>query len=104
MTLAAFLRHLAFVGALALVSATVVAAMISARVMDVPNSRSSHTRPTPKGGGVGIVVAFMLGITVLYGYADFARLADPYFRGVIMASLAIAVVAFMDDLRNWPFA
>jgi UDP-GlcNAc:undecaprenyl-phosphate GlcNAc-1-phosphate transferase len=103
MTLAAFLRHLAFVGALALVSALVVAAMISARVMDVPNARSAHARPTPKGGGVGIVVAFMLGITVLYGYADFSRLADPYFRGVILAALAIAVVAFLDDLKDWPF-
>ena len=104
MTLLAFLRHLAFVGALALVSAMVVAAMLSARVMDVPNARSSHARPTPKGGGVGIVVAFMLGITVLYGYADFSRIADPYFRGVILAALAIAVVAFLDDLKNWPFA
>jgi UDP-GlcNAc:undecaprenyl-phosphate GlcNAc-1-phosphate transferase len=103
MTLAAFLRHLAFVGSLALVSALVVAAMISARVMDVPNARSAHARPTPKGGGVGIVVAFMLGITVLYGYADFSRLADPYFRGVILAALAIAVVAFLDDLKDWPF-
>jgi UDP-GlcNAc:undecaprenyl-phosphate GlcNAc-1-phosphate transferase len=103
MTLAAFLRHLAFVASLALVSALVVAAMISARVMDVPNARSAHARPTPKGGGVGIVVAFMLGITVLYGYADFSRLADPYFRGVILAALAIAVVAFLDDLKDWPF-
>ncbi|MDA8251864.1 MAG: MraY family glycosyltransferase [Rhodospirillales bacterium] len=104
MTLLAFLHHLAFAGALALVSAMVVAAMISARVMDVPNARSSHARPTPKGGGIGIVVAFMLGITVLYGYADFSRIADPYFRGVIMAALAIAVVAFIDDLKDWPFA
>ena len=104
MTLLAFARHLAFVAALALVSAMVVAAMISARVMDVPNARSAHARPTPKGGGVGIVVAFMLGITVLYGYADFSRLAEPYFRGVIVAALAIAVVAFLDDLKNWPFA
>jgi UDP-GlcNAc:undecaprenyl-phosphate GlcNAc-1-phosphate transferase len=102
MTLLAFLRHLAFAAALGLVSALVVAAMISARVMDTPNARSSHARPTPKGGGVGVVVAFMLGITVLYGYADFSRLAEPYFRGVILAALAIAVVAFLDDLRDWP--
>ena len=40
---------------------------------------------------------------VLYRYADFSRLADPYFRAVIIASVAIAVVAFLDDLRDWPF-
>jgi UDP-GlcNAc:undecaprenyl-phosphate GlcNAc-1-phosphate transferase len=103
MTLAAFLRHLAFCGALALVSALVVAAMMSVRVMDTPNARKAHVAPTPKGGGVGIVVAFLLGIMVLYGYADFSRLADVYFRGVILASFLIAVVAFLDDLRDWPF-
>ena len=103
MTRVAFLRHLAFCGALALVSAMVVSAMISARIMDRPDARKAHTRPTPKGGGVGGVVAFMLGIAVLYGYADFARLGDSYFRGVIIAALAIAVVSFLDDLYDWPF-
>ena len=103
MLLTAVLRHLAFCAALALVSALVVAAMLSARIMDRPDARKAHSRPTPKGGGVGIVVAFMLGITVLYDYADFARLADGYFRGVILAACAIAVVAFLDDLRDWPF-
>lgn len=103
MTLAALFRHLAFAGGLALISALVVAAMISARVMDVPDARKAHTRPIPKGGGVGVVVAFMLGLAVLYGYADFARLADPFFRAVIAAAFVIAVVSFLDDLRDWPF-
>ncbi len=80
-----------------------VRAMISARVMDTPDSRKAHSRPTPKGGGVGIVVAFLLGIAVLYGTATFARLADPYFRGVILAAAAISLVSFIDDLRDWPF-
>ncbi len=104
MTPLAFLRHLAFATGLAMVSALVVLAMISVGVMDRPDPRKAHARPTPKGGGVGVVVAFMLGLSVLYGYAAFARLADPYFRGVILAALAIAVVSYLDDLRDWPFA
>jgi UDP-GlcNAc:undecaprenyl-phosphate GlcNAc-1-phosphate transferase len=104
MTLVAFLRHLLFCAALAMVSAVTVRAMIGARVMDTPNARKAHTRPTPKGGGVGIVVAFMLGMAVLYGTATFARIADPYFRGVILAAGLIAVVSFIDDMRDWPFA
>ena len=102
MTFVASLRHLLFAAGIALVSAMVVRAMINARVMDLPNARSAHAVPTPRGGGVGIVVGFLLGISVLYGYASFARLADPYFRGVILASVAIAVVGFADDLRDWP--
>ena len=103
MTLAALLRHLAFAGSLALLSAVVVRLMIGIGVMDTPDPRKSHSRPTPKGGGVGVVVAFLVGVAVLYEVAAFSRLADPYFRGVIAASVAIAVVAFLDDLYDWPF-
>jgi UDP-GlcNAc:undecaprenyl-phosphate GlcNAc-1-phosphate transferase len=65
--------------------------------------RRAHDRPTPKGGGVGVVLAFLVGIFLLYRYAEFSRIADPYFRGVILAATAIALVAFVDDLRDWPF-
>ncbi len=103
MTRTAFLQHLVFAAGLAVLSAALVRLMIGAGVMDTPNRRKSHTIPTPKGGGVGIVAAFLAGMYVLYRYAAFSRLADPYFRGVIIASVAIAVVAFLDDLRDWPF-
>ena len=104
MSLAAFLRHLGLAATLILVSAAGVRLMISARIMDRPETRKLHIRPTPKGGGVAVVVTFLAGIAVLYRYAEFARLADPYFRGVIEASLAIAVVSFLDDLYDWPFS
>ena len=103
MTLLAFTKHLLFGLGLAMVSALVVRAMMDARVMDLPDPRKAHAAPIPKGGGVGIVTAFMLGISVLYGFADFSRIADPYFRGVILAAAAIAVVSFADDVRDFPF-
>jgi UDP-GlcNAc:undecaprenyl-phosphate GlcNAc-1-phosphate transferase len=103
MTLAAFFRHLDFAALLVLLSAGTVRLMIAARVMDTPAARKAHDHPTPKGGGVGIVVTFLVGIAVLYRFAEFARLANPYFLGVIEASVAIAVVAFLDDLFDWPF-
>jgi UDP-GlcNAc:undecaprenyl-phosphate GlcNAc-1-phosphate transferase len=103
MRLSAFLSHLAFAASLALLSAAVVRLMVGVQVMDTPDPRKAHDRPTPKGGGVGIVVAFLLGVYILYTYAAFSRIADPYFRGVIMAAAAIALIAFLDDLRDWPF-
>ena len=103
MTLAALLRHLGFAVLLMLLSAATVRMMIAARLMDTPEARKAHDRPTPKGGGVGVVVTFLVGIAVLYRFAAFARLANPYFLGVIEASVAIAVVAFLDDLFDWPF-
>jgi UDP-GlcNAc:undecaprenyl-phosphate GlcNAc-1-phosphate transferase len=103
MTAAALLRHLGLAALLIALSAATVRLMITIRVMDTPDPRKVHQRPTPKGGGVGVVVTFLVGIAVLYRYAEFARLADPYFLGVIDASFAIAVVAFLDDLFDWPF-
>jgi UDP-GlcNAc:undecaprenyl-phosphate GlcNAc-1-phosphate transferase len=103
MTSLAILRHLAFGALLALLSAIVVRAMIALRVMDTPAARKAHDRPTPKGGGAGIVAAFLVGLLLLYWFAQFARLANEYFLGVIAASFAIAVVAFLDDLFDWPF-
>ena len=83
--------------------------MIGVGVMDVPDAgqpgaRKAHARPVPKGGGVGIVAAFLVGTLVLYRFAEFSRIADPSFRGVILAAAGIALVAFLDDIRDWSFA
>ena len=34
---------------------------LARRVLDIPNDRSSHNVPTPRGGGLSIVVAFLAG-------------------------------------------
>jgi UDP-GlcNAc:undecaprenyl-phosphate GlcNAc-1-phosphate transferase len=101
-TAAAVATHLAFCACLALLSAAAVWGMTRIGAIDTPGARSSHTRPTPKGGGVGIVLAFLVGTALLYRYAAFSRIADPYFRAVMFAALGIAVVAFLDDHLYWP--
>jgi UDP-GlcNAc:undecaprenyl-phosphate GlcNAc-1-phosphate transferase len=58
--------------------------------------------PTPRGGGVGPVLAFCAGMVVLYLYADSARIAERPFIGVILAAVAIAGVALVDDIRHLP--
>ena len=103
MTALALLRHLAFCALLAGVSALVVRGMIGLGMMDQPDARKLHREPVPRGGGVGIVVAFLVGIVLLYGFADFARIDTPYFRGVILAALGIALVGLLDDWLDWPF-
>jgi UDP-GlcNAc:undecaprenyl-phosphate/decaprenyl-phosphate GlcNAc-1-phosphate transferase len=102
MTFRAFLQHLVFACALALLSAAAVRAMIAWPILDHPNHRSAHSSPTPRGGGVGVVLAFVAGMLVLYQAADFARIADRQFLGVIGAAVAIAFVALVDDVRDLP--
>ena len=103
MTVLAVMKHLVFCAFLAGLSAVVVRGMIGVGVMDAPDARKVHTRAVPKGGGVGVVAAFLVGIVLLYGFAEFARLGEGYFRGVILASAGIAVVSWLDDALQWPF-
>lgn len=104
MLIEAVFRHLAFAVVLALGSAAVVRLMIAYPILDHPNARSSHVRPTPRGGGVGVVLAFVVGMVALYFGAAFARLPPPQFVGVIGAAVAIALVSLWDDVADLRFS
>ena len=63
-------------------------------VIDIPNSRSSHSTPTPRGGGVAIVLTFLL---VLPCLAMAGWLAWPLGAALVGAGVLIALVGFLDD-------
>jgi UDP-GlcNAc:undecaprenyl-phosphate GlcNAc-1-phosphate transferase len=102
MSAAALAQHLGFACLLALLAAAAVRAMIAWPILDHPNARSAHSSPTPRGGGVGVVLAFTLGMAVLFAVAENARLAERQFLGVILAAVAIAAVGLADDLVDLP--
>jgi UDP-GlcNAc:undecaprenyl-phosphate GlcNAc-1-phosphate transferase len=102
MTTAALLQHLAFALGLATLSAAAVRTMIAFPILDHPNGRSAHARPMPRGGGIGVVLAFVAGMSALYLTARYARVAEPEFLGVIAAAVAIGLIGLMDDLRSLP--
>ena len=56
-------------------------------LMDIPNERSSHVVPTPRGGGVAIVVSFVLSLPALYG---FGLLEFNLFYGLLGSGLLVA--------------
>lgn len=68
-------------------------------ILDVPNERSSHTTPTPRGGGGAIAVAALGGIGVagLLGWIP-AVLAAGFFGG----GLLVAAVGWVDDQDHVP--
>lgn len=68
------------------------------QMLDVPNERSSHTQPTPRGGGLAIVVVVLFGwLVVLSLHPGSWVFADLLY--VIGAAL-IAAVSWVDDLRS----
>lgn len=67
---------------------------LSRSIIDIPNARSSHSIPTPRGGGMAIVVAFLVAVPILgtVGLVPWSQLI-----AVGGAGALIAVIGFMDD-------
>ncbi|NMX64219.1 glycosyltransferase family 4 protein [Pseudomonas sp. WS 5111] len=63
-------------------------------IIDIPNARSSHTVPTPRGGGVAIVLTFAFALVWLAG-AQLITVAES--AALLGAGLLIAIIGFMDD-------
>lgn len=63
-------------------------------VIDIPNERSSHTIPTPRGGGVSIVLTFLAAI----GLCTYFNVLE-FYLGVILfiSSGFVAAIGLMDD-------
>src|SRR2546426_1042942 len=99
-----FLSHLAFAGTIFRCSVALTYVMTRfVRVMDMPNPRSSHTRPVPKSGGIAIVATFVIGSVVIYFSAEIARIDDRYFWGYVISAVLLALVSFVDDVTQKTF-
>lgn len=68
-------------------------------LMDIPNARSSHSVPTPRGGGVAIVVAFLVTLPVLT-WAN--MLSWDVMWALLGAGTGVAVIGFLDDHGHIP--
>lgn len=67
---------------------------LSKSLIDIPNDRSSHSIPTPRGGGVAIVVSFLAALCLLFVGGLIP--VDLFLSGVGAGTL-VAIIGFMDD-------
>ena len=68
------------------------------RLLDQPNHRSSHQVPTPRGGGMAIVAAFLLAAPLFVTLIPLpAGISQSSFALIWAAALGIALVGFIDD-------
>lgn len=66
---------------------------LAKNIIDLPNARSSHKIPTPRGGGVAIVIAFVCSLIVLaFNEAEYSVLV-----ALAGAGSLVALIGFMDD-------
>ena len=70
-------------------------ALVRWRVVDVPNGRSSHRDPVPRGGGLAFV------IVILLAWAGLALSGAPDLPWPMLAgAVAVAAVSMADDVRG----
>ncbi|MGB5791555.1 MraY family glycosyltransferase [Poseidonibacter sp.] len=67
---------------------------IKKAILDEVNERSSHTMPTPHGGGIAIAITWFIGIT----YLNFINEIDPTLFYSLLVGIVISVVSFFDDI------
>lgn len=72
----------------------------SAIAIDEPNQRSSHTRTTPRSGGVAFVATFFVGILTIYLFGDRQQIEQPYMLSFIVSALSLVLISFMDDVKR----
>lgn len=68
------------------------------KIMDHPNARSSHTVPTPRGGGFGILSVFFL----VYLFTAVFLASTGMALVIVLTGALLAVVGAIDDLKGLP--
>ena len=68
-------------------------------IIDVPNERSSHTIPTPRGGGLSISLSILIAIVVL---AVLDYLPIEIAIGLGGGGLVVSIIGWLDDHKHIP--
>lgn len=71
---------------------------LSRSVLDIPNERSSHSTPVPRGGGLIIALVCLIGYVTIS-----AVFQAPFSKGYFAGALLIAIVSWIDDLYSLSF-
>ncbi len=77
---------------------------LHSKLLDIPNVRSSHAVPTPRGGGVAIALAFFAATSMLV----LSGVMDSKAMLALAGGAAIACIGYVDDRHQvsaiWRFA
>jgi UDP-N-acetylmuramyl pentapeptide phosphotransferase/UDP-N-acetylglucosamine-1-phosphate transferase len=102
---AASLEVVAAIAAFVLAAAIAVAIIIAIRpwlqriALAKPNARSSHTVPTPQGGGIAVITATIIAAAGALYLSASAASAPASLLPLLVAVIVIAAVGAADDIR-----
>jgi UDP-GlcNAc:undecaprenyl-phosphate GlcNAc-1-phosphate transferase len=99
----ALLSHPYLISCLAtfILSLIFTSAMITVNITDIPVERSSHSKPTPKAGGVAVVTSFFIGAWVLFFLIPPPFDFSWHTLGLVVGALALgAALSLFDDIKH----
>lgn len=70
------------------------------QLVDVPNERSSHSRVTPRGGGVSFVVLFLVTVAMLGMLRGFPLSLPMQSVAALFTGAGVALVGYLDDCHG----
>lgn len=65
------------------------------KLLDIPNERSSHENPTPRGGGIVIVF-----LTLIFYLLYQSLYSDSFIWSYFLGGILIAYISWLDDIKN----
>src|SRR5688572_21680936 len=78
-------------------TSAVGSAAVARGIVDLPNARSMHAAPTPRGGGFGLVIVILAALAALGG----TRMPmSGVLVAVALASAQVATAGGIDDVRG----
>jgi UDP-N-acetylmuramyl pentapeptide phosphotransferase/UDP-N-acetylglucosamine-1-phosphate transferase len=93
---------------LSLIVTALIKQRFSQHLLDIPNERSSHTQPTPRGGGLGFIIAFAVTsslIAALTGHSPQllpTQLASPNPICLWLVLTPLTITGIIDDRQGLP--
>lgn len=70
---------------------------IKNNLFDIPNSRSSHTIPKPKGGGIAIIIPLATTVLILFSNE---MISVEITKSIVIGLILITVIGLIDDYYN----
>lgn len=72
----------------------IIKVAIRRNIIDIPNIRSSHTQPTPRGGGLAVSIAWFIAVSILM---LLNKIPDSLFAA-LLCGIPITIIGFVDDI------
>lgn len=83
-----------------LITVGIIKQKLSQQLVDIPNERSSHTQPTPRGGGLGFIIGFAIAIGLNQFFSLYSINSE---QNLLWLSLIpLVLIGVIDDWKGVP--